>query len=98
MWTGQIFVKQNTTTYLLEVATLNVGAMREKPPEVVASWRRASGRSTTGKKDRYKSFWVGNNAGKGGVDIFSNCARKIILEVVIPITSSYGDKNIMEAF
>ena len=69
---------------LLRIATLNVGTMRGRSSEVVETmsrrgidlccmqevrWRDASARFITGKDDRYKFFWVGNNVGTGGVGI-----------------------------
>ena len=69
---------------LFRIATLNVGTMRGRSSEVVETmsrrgidlcciqeirWRGASARFITGKDDRYKFFWVGNNAGTGGVGI-----------------------------
>ena len=69
---------------LFGIATLNVGTMRGRSSEVVETisrrgidlccvqevrWRGASARFITGKNDRYKFFWVGNNAGTGGVGI-----------------------------
>ena len=69
---------------LFRIATLNVGTMRGRSSEVVETmsrrdidlccmqevrWRGASARFITGQDDRYKFFWVGNNAGTGGVGI-----------------------------
>ena len=69
---------------LFRIATLNVGTMRGRSSEIVETmsrrgidlccmqevhWRGASARFITGKGDRYIFFWVGNNAGTGGVGI-----------------------------
>ena len=69
---------------LFRIATLNVGTMRGRSSEFVETmsrrgidlccmqevrWRGASARFITGKDDRYKFFWVGNNAGTIGVGV-----------------------------
>ena len=66
------------------VATLNVGTLRRRGPEVVETltrrrvdlcaiqehrWRGASARLIKGKDSVYKFFWSGNPEGQGGVGI-----------------------------
>jgi len=66
------------------IATWNVGSLKGRSSEVVETltrrgidicclqetrWRGGSARSITGKNSKYKLYWIGNQAGTGGVGI-----------------------------
>lgn len=70
--------------HTLRIGTLNVGTMKGRSSEVVETatrrqmdmcclqevrWRGGSARMITGKDSRYKFYWMGSQAGTGGVGI-----------------------------